>query len=70
VTTTAPLATGVLHRITAARELALAAAEANKAYRQLADHIDSVSRMVISLHFNDPSGHRHLEQARQICARI
>jgi hypothetical protein len=70
VTTTALLATGVLHRITAARELASAAAEANRAYRELADHIDSVSRMVISLHFNDPSGHRHLEQARQICARI
>lgn len=70
VVSTTLLATGVLHRITAARDLAIAAAEANPNYQALADHIEGVSRMVISLHFNDPSGHRHLEQAKQLCARI
>jgi hypothetical protein len=69
VTATTLLATGVVDRIIAARELAAAAAAANSDYQELADHIDGVSRMVISLHFNDPAGHRHLELARQICAR-
>lgn len=67
---TAMLAVGVLQRIAAARDLAAAAGEANPNYRELADHIDGVSRMVISLHFNDLSGHRHYDLAKQICARI
>ncbi|HEV7978056.1 hypothetical protein [Amycolatopsis sp.] len=64
------LGDGLVSRISAARELAASAAAANPNYQELADHIDSVARMVISLHFNDLSGHRHYEQAKQICARI
>ncbi|WP_329053233.1 hypothetical protein OG738_10580 [Amycolatopsis sp. NBC_01488] len=59
-----------LHRMTAARELSAAAAQVNANYQPLADHIDGVSRMVLSLHFNDISGQRHLVQAQEICARI
>lgn len=60
----------VLHRMTAARELAAAAAAANDTYQPLADHIDGVSRMMFSLHFNQISGQRHLVQAEQFCARL
>ncbi|MFD9892065.1 hypothetical protein ACFWY9_22205 [Amycolatopsis sp. NPDC059027] len=56
--------------MTAARELSAAAAEVDPAYQSLADHIDGVSRMVFSLHFNDLSGQRHLVQAEQLCARL
>jgi hypothetical protein len=59
-----------LHRMMAARELAAAAAQVNANYQPLADHIDGVSRMVLSLHFNDLSGQRHLTQAKEICGRI
>ncbi|MFI5583566.1 hypothetical protein ACIA5G_00905 [Amycolatopsis sp. NPDC051758] len=59
-----------LHRMTAARELAAAAAQVNATYQPLADHIDGVSRMVLSLHFNDISGQRHLVEAKEICGRI
>ena len=59
-----------LHRMMAARELSAAAAQVNANYQPLADHIDGVSRMVLSLHFNDISGQRHLAQAQEICARI
>jgi hypothetical protein len=59
-----------LHRMMAARELAAAAAQVNANYQPLADHIDGVSRMVLSLHFNDISGQRHLTQAKEICGRI
>jgi hypothetical protein len=59
-----------LHRMTAARELSAAAAQVNATYQPLADHIDGVTRMVLSLHFNDVSGQRHLAQAREICGRI
>jgi hypothetical protein len=64
------LGDGLVSRVSAARDLAAAAAAANPNYQELADHIDSVARMVISLHFNDMSGHWHFEQAQQICARI
>ncbi|OXM71181.1 hypothetical protein [Amycolatopsis vastitatis] len=59
-----------LHRMMAARELSSAAAQVDPNYQALADHIDGVSRMVLSLHFNDLSGQRHLVQAQEICARI
>ena len=59
-----------LHRMMAARELSSAAAQVSPNYQALADHIDGVSRMVLSLHFNDLSGQRHLVQAQEICARI
>ena len=59
-----------LHRMMAARELSSAAAQVNPNYQELADHIDGVSRMVLSLHFNDISGQRHLTQAKEICGRI
>lgn len=59
-----------LHRMTAARELSAAAAQVNATYQPLADHIDGVARMVLSLHFNDISGQRHLVQAQEICGRI
>jgi hypothetical protein len=64
------LGDGLVSRVSAARDLAAAAAAANPNYQELANHIDSVARMVISLHFNDVSGHWHFEQAKQICARI
>jgi len=64
------LSTERLHRMTAARELAAAAAAVNGAYQPLADHIDGVSRMVFSLHFNDISGQRHLVEAQELCARV
>jgi hypothetical protein len=59
-----------LHRMMAARELSSAAAQVDPNYQALADHIDGVSRMVLSLHFNDLAGQRHLVQAQEICARI
>ncbi|MET8993574.1 hypothetical protein [Amycolatopsis sp. Hca4] len=59
-----------LHRMVAARELSAAAAQINANYQPLADHIDGVSRMVLSLHFNDISGQRHLTEAKEICGRI
>jgi hypothetical protein len=59
-----------LRRMTAARDLAAAAAQVNADYQPLADHIDGVSRMVLSLHFTDVSGRRHLTEAQEICARI
>ncbi|MGW4064772.1 hypothetical protein ACWEGE_41250 [Amycolatopsis sp. NPDC004747] len=59
-----------LHRMMAARELSAAAAQVNANYQPLADHIDGVSRMVLSLHFNDISGQRHLTEAKEICGRI
>ncbi|ADJ42007.1 hypothetical protein AMES_0180 [Amycolatopsis mediterranei S699] len=59
-----------LHRMVAARELAAAAAQVNANYQPLADQIDGVSRMVLSLHFNDISGQRHLTEAKEICGRI
>ena len=59
-----------LHRMMAARELSAAAAQLNANYQPLADHVDGVSRMVLSLHFNDISGQRHLTEAKEICGRI
>ncbi|MFK0246798.1 hypothetical protein ACIQUM_19025 [Amycolatopsis azurea] len=64
------LAPEILHRMTAARELSAAAAAANDTYRPLAEHIDGVSRMVFSLHFNEISGQRHLAQAEQLCTQL
>ncbi|WP_181773081.1 hypothetical protein [Amycolatopsis pittospori] len=64
------LAPEVLHRMTAARELSAAAAAANDTYRPLAEHIDGVSRMVFSLHFNQIAGQRHLAQAEQLCTQL
>ncbi|WP_409489342.1 hypothetical protein [Amycolatopsis sp. cmx-11-12] len=68
--TVAVLAPEILHRMTAARELSAAAAAANGTYRPLAEHIDGVSRMVFSLHFNQVSGQRHLAQAEQLCTQL
>ncbi|MBE1499481.1 hypothetical protein H4696_006581 [Amycolatopsis lexingtonensis] len=59
-----------LQRMTAARALSAAAAQVNANYQPLADHIDGVTRMVLSLHFNDISGQRHLAEAKEICGRI
>lgn len=69
-TRTQGLSTERLHRMTAARELSAAAAAVNSVYQPLADHIDGVSRMVFSLHFNDISGQRHVVQAQELCARV
>ncbi|MEC3977987.1 hypothetical protein [Amycolatopsis sp. H20-H5] len=68
--TTPRLSPETLHRVTAARELAAAAAETNATYQPLADHMDGISRMVFSLHFNDLSGQRHVVQAAQLCAQL
>jgi hypothetical protein len=59
-----------VHHVTAARDLAAAAADANPAYQQLADHLDGVSRMVISLNFADPAGRRHLALAKAECGHV
>lgn len=66
----AVLTPGVVEHITAARDLSAAAAGQNPAYEDLADHLDGVSRMVISLNFADPAGRRHLTQAQQLCAHL
>lgn len=66
----AVLAPGVVQHITAARDLSAAAAAQNPVYQELADHLDGVSRMVISLNFADPAGRRHLAQAQQLCAHV
>lgn len=61
---------GVLQHIMAADALAAAAAEVSSTYNDLADHIDGVRRMALSLNFADPQGQRHLGQARELCATI
>ncbi|WP_233157048.1 MULTISPECIES: hypothetical protein [Amycolatopsis] len=61
---------GVLQHIMAADALASAAAEVSSTYDDLADHIDGVRRMALSLNFADPNGRRHLAQAREICDTI
>jgi hypothetical protein len=66
----AVLAPGVVQHITAARDLSSAAAEENPVYQDLANHLDGVSRMVISLNFADPAGRRHLTLAQQLCGRL
>ncbi|GAA5158623.1 MULTISPECIES: hypothetical protein [Amycolatopsis] len=66
----AVLAPGVVQHITAARDLSAAAAAQNPAYDELADHLDGVSRMVISLNFADPAGRRHLTQAHRLCGQV
>lgn len=66
----AVLAPGTVQHITAARDLSAAAAAANPGYEELADHLDGVSRMVISLNFADPGGRRHLTLARQLCGHV
>jgi hypothetical protein len=60
----------LLHRVAAARELSAAAAELSPAYRDLAEHLDGVSRMVISLNFADPSGQRHVAKATELCGQV
>ncbi|MCU1685508.1 MAG: hypothetical protein JWQ81_6247 [Amycolatopsis sp.] len=64
------LADGVEHRMTAARELAAAAAEQNPAYRALSDDISDVNTMVSNLRFDDPRGQASLAHAKQLCARF
>ncbi|MDQ0378014.1 hypothetical protein [Amycolatopsis thermophila] len=64
------LGPGVLQHIMAADALAAAAAEVSSTYNDLADHIDGVRRMALSLNFADPQGQRHLGQARELCATI
>ncbi|AXB45920.1 hypothetical protein [Amycolatopsis albispora] len=59
---------GTLDRLAAAKSLAEAAAELQPAYEQLADHVDGVHRMVVSLNF-DAGGRWHLDQATEICSR-
>ena len=61
---------GVLHHAIAARELSAVAADESNVYSELADHLDGVSRMVISLNFADPAGRRHLALAQQFCAHV
>ena len=62
------LAPGTLDRLAAAKSLAEAAAELQPAYAPLADHVDGVHRMVVSLNF-DAGGRWHLSQATEICSR-
>ncbi|HJQ45138.1 MAG TPA: hypothetical protein VJ870_02285 [Amycolatopsis sp.] len=60
----------VVHHVVAARELSAAAADESDVYSDLADHLDGVSRMVLSLNFADPAGRRHLTLAEQFCAHV
>ncbi|NIH77484.1 hypothetical protein [Amycolatopsis viridis] len=60
----------VLQHVMAADDLAAAAAELSATYHDLADHIDGVRRMVLSLNFADPNGRHHLAQAQAICGTI
>ncbi|WP_116049144.1 hypothetical protein [Amycolatopsis palatopharyngis] len=64
------LTQGVLPRILAARELAAAAAEFRPQYQELADHLDGVSRMVVSLNLTDKGGRWHLSEARKHCTLV
>lgn len=64
------LTPGTLPRIMAARDLAAAAAEFEPRYQELADHLDGVSRMVVSLHLADKGGRWHLSEARKQCALV
>ena len=66
----AAVAPGVIRHTIAARELSAAAAEESAVYEDLADHLDGVSRMVISLNFADSAGRRHLTLAQQFCTRV
>ncbi|HVW40446.1 MAG TPA: hypothetical protein VHC18_03755 [Amycolatopsis sp.] len=66
----AAVAPGVIRHAVAARELSAAAADESAVYQDLADHLDGVSRMVISLNFADPAGRRHLAQAQQFCTHV
>ncbi|GAB3575830.1 hypothetical protein GCM10027445_38890 [Amycolatopsis endophytica] len=61
---------GVLQHIMAADQLASAAAEVSSAYDDLADRIDGVRRMALSLNFADPNGRRDLADARELCDTI
>jgi hypothetical protein len=61
---------GVIHRMTAARELSAAAAEANPAYQTLSDDIEGVNDMISNLRFNDPAGQQALAAAKQFCTRF
>lgn len=63
----AALTRGMLPRILAARELAAAAAEIDPQYEKLANHLDGVSHMVVSLNLADKGGRWHLSQARRQC---
>lgn len=59
-----------LHRMTAARELADAAATDDVTYADLSANMDQVSRMVLSVRFDDPAGQRALAQVQEICTRL
>ncbi|RZQ62201.1 hypothetical protein EWH70_21115 [Amycolatopsis suaedae] len=63
------LGPGGLSRLAAAKELAEAAAELDSAHEELAEAVDGVSRMVMSLNYGDASGHRHYANALSICGR-
>lgn len=60
----------VLQHIMAADALASAAAEVSSTYDDLAEHIDGVRRMALSLNFADPNGRRHLAGARELCGTV
>jgi len=66
----ASLPPGTLERLDAARSLAAAAAEVSDTYGQLADHVDGVHSMVISLNFGDAGGRWHLLEAGRICGQV
>ncbi|NKQ53464.1 hypothetical protein HFP15_11290 [Amycolatopsis sp. K13G38] len=66
----AALPSGVVSHAIAARELSAAAADGSAVYEDLADHLDGVSRMVISLNLADPAGRHDLTLALQDCARV
>ncbi|OZM73193.1 hypothetical protein CFN78_09970 [Amycolatopsis antarctica] len=66
----ASLTPGTLERLAAARALAAAAAETGDSYDKLAQHIDGVNSMVVSLNFGDIGGRWHLREANRLCGQV
>ncbi|WP_033292091.1 hypothetical protein [Amycolatopsis jejuensis] len=58
-----------VHRITAALELARAAATFDGGYQPLAQSLDGVNRMVLSSRFDNPERQADVVRVQQLCAR-
>jgi hypothetical protein len=56
--------------MSAASELAAAAAEQDSSYKPLAQDLDVANQMVASFQFSDADGQRALTRARELCAQI
>ncbi|GAA3536303.1 hypothetical protein GCM10022222_19990 [Amycolatopsis ultiminotia] len=63
------LSDDTIHRVTAARELAKAAAAFNDSYQPLAQSLENVNRMVLSGRFDNPAAQHDVIRVQQLCAR-